>query len=205
MKLIRQHLPLFLLPTFLILTAPVAAKGPVDKITIERPGVAEPFEITDADTLNRFDPWGGQFIGPDSPLEWPPDVGLRLPYQVFFYEQNSAGELALRYVFYYYPGVAGNRGYIYLPGTGEPYDRVNTGTIIRGQSDGRWHYAMPTWEAAIRDLLDGQSIPSEGNQKAVTPSVWLAVALGVVVLITGVVWVCLIVTKTRLMVDDSRR
>jgi hypothetical protein len=176
MKLISRYLPLLLLPTLLVLAAPVLAKGPVDKIIIEGPDLAEPIEITDLDILKRFDPW-------------PPDVGLWLPYQVFFYLQNNRGELELRYVFYYYPDPIGGRGYIYLPGTGEPYYGVNTGTIIRGESDGRWHHAMPTWEAAIGDLLQEQSVSSTSSQKALTPIVWTVVVFGAVLLGGIIIWI----------------
>jgi hypothetical protein len=178
MKRILWYLPVFLPLALLLLAAPVTAKGPASKIMIEGADLAAPIEITDLDILNRFDPWGGQFFGTGGPLEWPPYVGLRLPYEVFFYVQNNQGESVLRYMFYYYPDPAGGRGYIYLPGSGEPYYGVNTGTIIRNESDGRWRYAMPTWDAMIGDVLQGQSVSSGGGQEGLTAVVWLAAVIG---------------------------
>ena len=183
MKRISQYLFLFLLLVLLSLTIPVLAKGPAARITIEGPYLAEPIEITDPDILDRFDPWGGQFIGTGGPLEWPPDVGTQVPYQVFFW-----GELEVSYVFYYYPDPAGGHSYIYLPGTGEPYYRVNVGTIIRENSDGAWHYALPTWDAAVQDLLPGQSLPSQSGENTPAPAVWPVAVLGVVLMSSIVLW-----------------
>lgn len=175
MKSVLHYLSLFLLLALPALAVPAAAKGPVDQITIAGPGLNEPVEITDAAILSRFDPWAGQFIGTGGPLEWPPDVGDRVPYQAFFYLEDNRGDLQLRYVLYYYPDPAGGRGIIYLPGPGEPYYRINIGTIIRNDSDGRWHNAMPAWDELMRDLLRAEEVSPAGsaNTASLNLSPWI--------------------------------
>ena len=53
-KLTARYLYAFLLLALFVLIPPVMAKGPVDKITIEGPGLKKPIEITDPDTMSRL-------------------------------------------------------------------------------------------------------------------------------------------------------
>lgn len=152
MKLKSWCLFILLALAMLAVTKPVIAKGSVDKITIEGPGLAGSFEITDSEILSRYDPWGGQFIGTGGPLVGPPPH-VKEPYLVKFYLENQRGDLTLRYMFYYYFNPTGRTGYIYLPGPGEPYYPVNAGTIIRGKSDGQWFKAMPGWDDVMADVV----------------------------------------------------
>ena len=163
MKCILRYLPLFLLLALPAPVAPATAKGPVDQITVAGPGLNEPVEITDPAILNRFDPWAGQFIGTGGPLESPPHVGDRVPYQAFFFLEDNRGDLQLRYVLYYYANPDGGRGILYLPGPGEPYYRTNIGTIIRNNSDGRWHNAMPAWDELMQGLLAAEEVSPAGS------------------------------------------
>jgi len=152
MKLTSLRLAYLLLMVLFVLTTPAMAKGPVDKITVEGPGLASPIEITDSGILDRFDPWGGQFIGTGGPLAGPPP-NIKEPYLVRFYLENQQGDQTLRYVFYYYFNSTGTTGYIYLPGPGEPYYQTNVGTIIRETSDGQWHKAIPGWDEIMADVV----------------------------------------------------
>lgn len=152
MKFITRCLPLLLLLALLFLATPALAKGPVDKITIEGPGLKKPIELTDPEILSRFDPWGGQFIGTGGPLVGPPP-NIKEPYLVKFYLEDQQGAFVLRYMFYYYFNATGKTGYIYLPGPGEPYYQTNTGTIIRGKSDGQWYKAIPGWDDVMADVV----------------------------------------------------
>lgn len=152
MKLKSRCFPFLLSLALLILAVPAMAKGPIDKIVIEGPGLASPFEITDSEILSRFDPWGGQFIGTGGPLAGPPPY-VKEPYLVKFYLENQQGDLTLRYMFYYYFNSTGSTGFIYLPGPGEPYYPINTGTIIRGTSDGQWHKAIPGWDDVMGEVV----------------------------------------------------
>lgn len=129
------------------------AKGLTDKISIIGPGVGSPIEIENPEVLDYFNPWRGNFIGVGGPLVAPPPPNIKDPYIVKFFVENDKGELILRYVFYYYLNPSGGTGYIYLPGPGEPYYRINTGTIMRGASDGRWHNALPAWDDVMADTI----------------------------------------------------
>lgn len=189
MKLIYRRFPLLLLLVLLVLATPVMAKGPVDKITIEGPSLAEPIEITDPDILSRFDPWGGQFIGTGGPLAGPPPH-IKEPYLVKFYLENQQGDLALRYVFYYYFNTAGTTGYIYLPGPGEPYHQTNAGTIIRGTSDGRWHKAIPGWDDVMVDVVAeaGEVSGFAGMNSAWGRGVFLGISILLAVAVVYLLW-----------------
>ncbi len=112
MKLKSWCLFILLALAVLAVTKPVMAKGPVDKITIEGPGLAGSFEITNSVILSRFDPWGGQFIGTGGPLVGPPPH-VKEPYLVKFYLENQRGDLTLRYMFYYCFNPTG-RHWLYL-------------------------------------------------------------------------------------------
>lgn len=185
MKFMSWCLPLFLLVVFIVLVTPVMAKGPVDKITIEGPDLAKPIEITDPDILSRFDPWAGQFIGTGGPLAGPPS-NIKEPYLVKFYLENLQGELTLRYMFYYYFNPTGTTGYIYLPGPGEPYYQINTGTIIRGKSDGQWHKSIPGWD----NVMSAAIVETQGGLYAfagLRPAQARGAFLGIGVFLTVVV------------------
>lgn len=158
MKFMSRCFPLLLLLALLALVTPAMAKGPVDKITVEGPELTKPIEITDSEILSRFDPWGGQFIGTGGPLAGPPS-NIKEPYLVKFYLEDQQDNLVLRYMFYYYFNATGTTGYIYLPGPGEPYYKTNTGTIIRGKSDGQWHMAIPGWD----DVMENVVVEAQGG------------------------------------------
>jgi hypothetical protein len=143
---------LILLLALLLLVTPAMAKGPVDKMTIEGLGLKKPIKITNPEILSRFDPWGGQFIGTGGPLAGPPP-NIKEPYLVRFYLEDQQDKLALRYMFYYYFNATGKTGHIYLPGPGEPYYSINAGTIIRGNSDGQWHKALPSWDDVMTNVV----------------------------------------------------
>lgn len=172
-----------LLLALLTLTLPATAKGPVDMITITGPGIDEPIEITDPEILSRFDPWAGQFLGTGGPLEVAPAIESEEPYQIFFYLRDNSGELQLDYAFDYYPNPTDERAYIYLPGPVEPYYEVNTGSIIRDDSDGRWHIAMPTWDAMFQEQLQASGVSLDGNSRIYPVSVfWMVAILGIAII-----------------------
>ncbi len=174
MKTIYQYLILCVLLVALLLAIPVQAKGSAPLIRVLDPDSGAITEFNDPNLLERFNPWAGYFIGTGGALEYAPNVGQRVPYQVFLYIDDGQGGLDLAYMFYYYPDpnpdLEGSRGYIYLPGDGDPYHRVNTRTIIRSESDGRWHYASPI----LRDLIPDQTAVSNTGSP-----VWDALTLNI--------------------------
>jgi hypothetical protein len=181
MKPISRYLSLFFLLVIVLLAVPVLAKVPVGKITIESHNLPGPLEVTDPDIVDRFNPWAAQFIGMVGPFRRPPDVGLQTPYQVYFYLENGHGQLELSYLLYYYPQPAGTRGYIYMPGKGEPYYPVNVRTILREESDGRWHQSTPVWEEAFDQILSERSNAANRGRPALT----LIGAIAGVTLVSG--------------------
>jgi hypothetical protein len=185
MKMKSRCISFLLSLTVLVMVTPVLAKGPVDKITIEGPGLASPIEITDSEILSRFDPWGGQFIGTGGPLAGPPP-NVKEPYLVKFYLEDQQGNLTLRYMFYYYFNPAETTGYIYLPGPGEPYYQINTGTIIRGKSDGQWHKAIPGWDNVMTDVV-AQSRVGFSSFENLNPAQVAAVFVGIGMLLVVVI------------------
>jgi hypothetical protein len=156
LKKFYWYVILIMLVSVLIGSVPVLAKGGASLIRVINPESGEMTEITEEKLLERFNPWAGYFIGTGGPLEYAPNVGQYIPYQVFLYFDDGFSGLDLAYMFYYYPDpnpdLEGSRGYIYLPGDGDPYHRVNTRTIIREDSDGRWHYASPILQDLIPEV-----------------------------------------------------
>lgn len=179
MKPISRYLSLFFLLVIVLMAVPVLAKGPVGKITIESPNLPGSVEITDPEIVNRFNPWAAQFIGMVGPFRRPPDVGLQTPYQVYFYMENGHDQQELSYMLYYYPQPAGTRGYIYMPGKGEPYYPLNVRTILREESDGRWHQSTPVWEGAFEQILSEHTNNTNQGRSA----------LALIVVVAGVTFV----------------
>ena len=141
---------------------PVRAKGSPDKIIITGGKPAGSVEITDRNTLKRFDPWSGQFI------TWtkgavPPPADQSRSFEVFFYmkwngrhSNYDRGPLKLIYSLRYVPGSDGALGYIYLPGKGERFYNNNIGTILRENDDGKWHQASMEWDLVMKRLIAAQ-------------------------------------------------
>lgn len=167
------------LVAWLTLASPLAAKRPVDMITIEGQGLTHPIEITDTESLEPFSLWFRQFI------DWkrrkiadPPTV--KDTYEVSFYLNNNRGKI---FVLHYSTDPSGGPGYIYIPGPGEPGYRLNIGTIITGDSDswnpnGQWQHATPEWAALMRQAL-GQTSPSAPDTNgAWTPPAWALALAG---------------------------
>lgn len=160
MKLI---LSVFLVTLIVLAATPQAfSKGSPEKIIIKGGGLARPIEITDSETLRRFDPWSGQFIDwSKGSVAVPPNQNQS--YGVFFYmkwdgrrSRFDLGNLRMIYALRYCPGPNGEPGYIYLPGSNDGYS-VNAGTILRDDADGKWHQASPAWDALILRLTTAAS------------------------------------------------
>lgn len=167
MKLIVRFSAYLFLLVPLILASPAFAKGPVDKITITGPGLTDTIEITDPKIL-AFDPWGGTFI------DWRRGILAQPPlidqaYPVFFSLKNSEGRLQVIYALQYYPDPSGQGGYVYLPGPEDQWYRVNIGTIMRSESDGKWHYASGEWNTVMLRLLKEHGVsPTADTSLAAT-------------------------------------
>ena len=174
------------LVTWLALASPVAAKRPVDKITVEGQGLTEPIEITDAESLEPFNPWTREFI------DWkrrriadPPTV--EDTYEVSFH-LTDCGKI---FVLQYSTDASGGPGYIYIPGPGEPGYRLNIGTIITGDSDswnpnGKWQHATTAWGTLMQQSVRKSSTSPPAANRASDTMAW-GLALGALVLVGGAI------------------
>jgi hypothetical protein len=132
---------------------PIAAwaKASTTEITISGGGLGRVVEVTDPRLLAMSNVFWGQFLDPSrTPLsEAPP--GLKA-YEISFYEKEAENDVRKIYVAYYYPNVGSEQGFLYLPGKG-PVLELNISTIMRGELDGKWSYAMRAWESLIKPLI----------------------------------------------------
>jgi hypothetical protein len=137
----------------------VAAKGPVDRITILAPGATQSVDMTDEDGLAAFDPWGRRFIDWDKGTASEP--GTETSIVSFSVDGRTI------YVLEFARDPTGNGGYIYIPGGRHWAGALNSGTIITGSSDrwdpnGKWHHATAAWVALMAGA-NGITPPATGG------------------------------------------
>jgi len=136
------------------LTSPLAqAKAPTCKIVIEGGSLHQPLEITDPKILDLSNVWMGRFIDSDHDPVTEPPRGIG-PYEISFYVKFGENDIRKKYVLYYHPRSGSQPGYIYLPGRGDTWQYLNWSTIMREGDDGKWHYALPTWESLVKPLIE---------------------------------------------------
>lgn len=129
------------------MAATLAAKGATVRLTVTGPGLSSPVEVVSPGALsaNVFE---GNFIG--SPTDEP---GKSLPrYTVSFYVATPRNPVRIMYVVSYVRNQHTGQGFVYLPGRGEEWYRLNVSTILRGQ-EGEWHRADAAWSDAITAAL----------------------------------------------------
>ena len=172
------------LTAWLALTSPLAAKSPVDMITIEGEDLSGTIEITDTGSLYSFNPWIRQFIDwKRRQIKAPPTV--KDTYEVSFHS-NERGTI---FVLHYSTDPSGGPGYIYIPGPGEPGYRLNIGTIITGDSDswnpnGQWQHATPAWGMLMQRSIEKATSSRTASKGSPNALAW-ALALGSLVLVSG--------------------
>lgn len=145
---------LFIFPAVLLvmsLGAPEvsSAKSPTVKIMITGGALTSPIELTDPRILDVSNVWTGHFLDSSRGAVTEPPRGLQR-YELSFYIRIADNEVRKKYVLYYYPRSGAEPGYIYLPGKGDGWYRLNTEAIVRNGKDGKWNYASPGWENLIR-------------------------------------------------------
>jgi hypothetical protein len=161
------------LVAFLSLAIPVHvfAKAEISKITITAVHLKAPIEITDPKTLANFDVWTGPGTSGTIPkegdkfvIEWSQGAAERPKglqrYEVSFYAKLP-NERLVYVVLYEYDAVTG-RGYIYLPGSGDEWYRLNIGTIFHGE-EGRWFRAWTGWDSVARPLIAGATVTTSST------------------------------------------
>ena len=125
----------------------VSAKGQTRRLTVTGPTVQGPLEVTDPIALASV--WGGEFIGASASEpnpDWP-------RYVVSFHVQPPRTDaVKVMYVVHYARDPQSGEGFVYLPGPGQEWYRLNASTILRS-GDGRWHRAAVPWSRAINARL----------------------------------------------------
>ena len=92
--------------------------------------------MTDAAALVYV--WSNDFIGP---VTTAPDTSLPRYHVSFHVRPLRSDVVRVMYVVHYVVDPRTNEGFVYLPGRGEDGYRLNIGTILRDNDDGRWHRA----------------------------------------------------------------
>ena len=119
-------------------------------LTISGPGLSQPLEVTDGDTLALSNVFAGTFIG--APAVNPPDAELPR-YRIVFDIQTMEGVRRAAYTVLYCKNRWTGDAFVYVPGYGDDGYRRNIGTILRKGQDGRWHRAGGPWSQAINAHL----------------------------------------------------
>lgn len=157
-----------------MLSTPLWGKGDMVLIEVKGGALRAPVRITDH-RISDFNVWAGPGVN-DATLEnatgfiidWhagtvsPPPPGPER-YEVSFYAGcNSipddpkclAEKPHLVYVVSYVYDPSSKRGYVYLPGPGEPWSDLNPGTIYRGpRIEGHWFLATRSWEGFVGPFI----------------------------------------------------
>ena len=137
-----------------ILAGFASAKGPTTRIEVKSAGLSRPIEITDPEVLAGFNVWAGPGTSSDEPqsliVDWKKGIVAEPRYEVSFSAKFPA-ERVVYVVTYCYDAAAG-RGYVYLPGKGEPRYSVNVSSILRF-NEGNWFVAWARWDKVIRPRL----------------------------------------------------
>jgi hypothetical protein len=148
-----------------LLAVPALAKGPIDKITVEGPGLGAPIEITSDAEMLKFNPGSREFIAWELGIVPPPPATAQT-YSVSFYLESEK-----IYVLEYTPDPSGGPGFIYVPGPEHPAYWRNVAFVLSNSTDpwnpnGQWQHATAEWEAMVEAALQARG----ATQAALGPS-----------------------------------
>jgi hypothetical protein len=147
--------------------ASLPAKGLTSKIRIKNIEGRSTVELTNRNTLDRFDVWAGPgtFVNEVEEtrgfiIDWLAGVvgerprGLRRYEVSFFVSADDSGPEDLAYVVLYEHDPGASRGFVYLPGRADAQYPVNAKTIIRGNGlEGNWFRATSDWQRMFGVLM----------------------------------------------------
>lgn len=134
----------------------VYAKPETARLSVSGPGIPRVIETTAPEAIAPS-VWAGEFVDWDAVTGEPAATWPR--YTVQFHVESGSGHTRLAYVVYYVWDADVARGYVYVPGPGDEWYRLNASSIMRDGGDGRawrdgrWYHASDTWSHAIRQLL----------------------------------------------------
>jgi hypothetical protein len=128
------------------------------KITVTGVDLSTPITITDESILAGFNIWSGPGNYPivrDGSVLWSKgyvsERPKRLPrYEVSFY--GTFPDERVMYVVMYEYDPAARKGYLYLPGPGEPWYEVNVRSIYRNV-EGHWFHVSPEFDRALNPII----------------------------------------------------
>ena len=167
---------LILTVLFSFVVSALWAKGDMVLIEVKGATLPTPIRITDP-KVQDFTPWAGPGVnGARAPnaegfiVDWragvvsqqaaQPAPGLQ-HYEISFYEGCRTGNDSncltekphLVYVVSYDYDPSSPRGFVYLPGKGDPSYYLNLGTIARWV-EGNWFLAAKSWEEFVRPVIE---------------------------------------------------
>jgi len=122
----------------------LSAKGETVRLSVAGPGLTRPLEVTDPAALANV--WAGTFIG--HPAD-EPDKALPRYVVTFVVRPPHQQQATPMYVVVVALDRKSGRGFVYLPGRGDDWYRMNAGTIQRDGQDGQWHEAARDWSDAL--------------------------------------------------------
>ena len=147
------------------LVAIVSAKGATVRVVVTGGALHEPIDIADPGALRPFGVWAGPGVTISGQpqrdgfiVNWwhgaVTEPSSHLPrHEVQFYAARGDESPALAYVVTYVYDPPTDRGYVYLPGRGEPHAAMNMRNMYRGGMEGQWFLSTGAWDDLIMPLL----------------------------------------------------
>jgi hypothetical protein len=149
------------------LSAPLWAKGDMVLVKISGATLKSPIEITDS-KIQELNIWAGPGVTSAQGgaqredtegfiIDWQAGVAAQRPnglrhYEVSFYTGCRTDPNRDYGVSYDYEPSA-KRGFVYLPGRGDPFYYVNIGSVGHHGLEGNWFLATASWEDFVRPRI----------------------------------------------------
>jgi hypothetical protein len=170
----RSAAVLTLLSSFLVPTS-LLAKSPTILIEVSGKPLVSPIRITDPKFLDAYSffngpgvtDFSGEAYAKGSIVDWKagpvvPVSNERQHYEVRVYwgPRTMARCLleapCLVYVAFYDYDPSSKRGFVYLPGRGEPWHDMDINPLYHGSGvEGHWYRALDSWTNSVRLLIAG--------------------------------------------------
>ena len=159
--------------------SPLWAKGTTVRIEISGGTLASPFQITDPHRLEEFTFWDGPGMNNvrlenaerGSIIDWKTGIVAQHPAGLRRYEMSFTADFGIVcrspyrpsdcareeprviYVLVYEYDPTSKRGFVYLPGKGEPWHDSNISTLYRPDAEGHWFRATDAWTSFAEPLI----------------------------------------------------
>jgi hypothetical protein len=140
-----------------LFASPADAKGPVVKLVVSGPDLAQPVEVTDPEAIDVI-VYGATFIDRDRGPQNRSSSSPVDPYQVQFYVDLPEQGVKMMYVVYFVWDSSARRGLVYFPGPSDAWFRRNVGTVALPTA-GQWFYATEVWGRAVQRAIFAHNDP----------------------------------------------